>query len=173
MALAGDIHSILSGVWCTAAPPWNPADRATAVQTLLTDRPVISVCGDAAAWIHAGGALPDVIELTTHRFHRPDRRRSLHPLRIVDWDLTEAEHELIAETPVTTPERTAFDLLFHEANESHVLQRLAALCQQPEEPLDTTRLRQRIRDAGRRPGKLHAVKLLDRFQREGHIHGRR
>ncbi|GAB3753396.1 hypothetical protein GCM10027591_01840 [Zhihengliuella somnathii] len=170
MALAGDIHSILSGVWCTAPPPWTLADRAAAVQTLLVDRPVAMVCGDAAAWIHTGGALPAVIELTTHRFHRPERHRSLHPLRVVEWDLAEAESVLIAGTPVATPERTAFDLLFHESSESHVLQRLAALAQRPEQPVDVERLRERVRAAGRRPGKLHAVGLLDRFQRETCAH---
>ncbi|MBG6083456.1 hypothetical protein [Zhihengliuella flava] len=163
MALAGDLYPMLSGLWTSVVPPWTAQQRADGIWALLNECQAQAACGAAAAWIYTAGPGPDVIEYTSAHPLRRGRQSRLQPVRCVERDLRPEDLRLVAGATITSPERTAFDLLFYGEDDAHIVRDVGALHRSGCEPVDLSRLRQRIHRARRRPGKVRALDLLDQL----------
>lgn len=107
----GALHRVVADVHAPIGVRPSMSLRARAMNLLLADSPGVDpiVCGEAAAWVHHGGAAPSRLTVVTRTAHRVRRSAGLawqfHQVGLDDEDVME-----VRRLPVTTPLRTAGDL---------------------------------------------------------------
>lgn len=107
----GVLHRVVADVHAPAQVRPSMSLRARAMNLLLADSPGVApvVCGEAAAWVHHGGAAPHRLTVVTRTAHRVRHSSGLawqfHQLGLTGEDVMQ-----VRSLPVTTPLRTAGDL---------------------------------------------------------------
>jgi hypothetical protein len=176
----GDLYLPAAGNRSACIAGYGARTRAAAVLRLA--EPVLSgpwaAIGLTAAWVHAGGEAPGVLEASVDRYHR----RPLYPgavgLRLEQSGLApaaeggEVEHRTDVDSVhglwCTTTERTLEDLLRGGPTgpERAAAALLLTRC-------DPVRLRERFEDRRRRPGMAAARAALEQLLGDGRPTGTR
>ena len=155
--LLRDRHLVLlrDGAAVPAWLPVTPAVRAAALAPLVPAR--CAVARAAAVWVHLGGPPPDRVHVVAPRRVRvpdpaPGREASV-------TDLAATDVVVVGGVRVTTPRRTAVDLLSHEPPERALplVARLRAA------GLDPARIRADVAAAAGRRGVRAAAALVPRL----------
>lgn len=151
----GDLVHLRDDVALPAAVPATPALRAAAVASLVPAR--CAVGRTTAAWVHLGGDPPERVHVVAPRGVRapepaPGRTSSVA-------DLPGRDVLVLGGVRVTTPRRTAVDLLSHEAPE----RALALVARLAAAGLDLAQVRSDVAAAAGRRGVRAAAALLPRL----------
>ncbi|WP_236850412.1 hypothetical protein [Brevibacterium aurantiacum] len=107
LTLDGLLTRLTESTWVRKGAVLNAEDRITALRAQIPPRLVLS--HDIAWWVHSGlGRAPSPLTFITY-----PRRRYVDGADVVVHELTIAAHEweLINDLPITTPDRTLYDLL--------------------------------------------------------------
>ncbi|WP_261623582.1 hypothetical protein [Nesterenkonia marinintestina] len=108
----GALRHLLGDVYAprTAAP--TPELRAAALRRLLSTGEITDVvlCGETAGWLHLGEPDPRRLTVISSRF-RSTRRQDVMARQCHQIRLQEGDSSLVAGIRVTTPLRTAADLV--------------------------------------------------------------
>ncbi len=133
MLLDGALVPLWDGVAVCAGHQVTAAVRLAALSALVPPRGVVGRA--AAAWVHAGGARPDKVDVVV----RPGvRRADPHPLRrAAEAPLPDEDVLVLAGTRVTTVLRTGLDVARYVPPDeaSLLLRRLLAVGLDPDEAL--------------------------------------
>jgi hypothetical protein len=155
----GDLVPLRDDAALPAGIPASPALRAAAVAPLVPAR--CAVARAAAVWVHLGGPPPDRVHVVAPRRVRvpdPAPGRSAAVTDLADRDVV-----VVGGVRVTTPRRTAVDLLSHDAPDLALplVARLGAA------GLDLAVLRADVAGAAGRRGIRAAAALLPRLPDAG------
>jgi hypothetical protein len=155
----GDLVPLRDDAALPAGIPASPALRAAAVAPLVPAR--CAVARAAAVWVHLGGPPPERVHVVAPRRVRvpdPAPGRSAAVTDLADRDVV-----VVGGVRVTTPRRTAVDLLSHDAPDLALplVARLGAA------GLDLALLRADVAGAAGRRGIRAAAALLPRLPDAG------
>ena len=107
LTLDGLLTQLTESAWVRRGAVLSPEDRMAALHAQIPPRLVLS--HDIAWWVHYGlGRAPSPLSFITY-----PRRRYVESRDIIVHELTiaESEWEIIDEQPITTQDRTLYDLL--------------------------------------------------------------
>lgn len=114
LCLDGVLQYVFADVYAGAELPADRSLRTGAAASVLSStlRDSTVLCGETAAWIHLGGHGPQVVTvISSGTFRRPTgplRRWQVHQVPLTPDECAQPDNTLM---PVTTPVRTAADLL--------------------------------------------------------------
>lgn len=151
----GDLVHLRDDVALPAAVPPTPALRARSVAPLVPAR--CAVARAAAVWVHLGGPPPERVHVVAPRRVRvpePAPGRSAAVADLPDRDVL-----TVGGVRVTTPRRTAVDLLSHEQPD----RALALVARLAAAGLDLAHVRADVAAAAGRRGVRAAAALLPRL----------
>lgn len=159
LTLDGLLTRLTESTWVRKGAVLDATDRMAALQAQIPPRLVLS--HDIAWWVHNGlGRAPSPLTFITN-----PRRRYVDGGDVVVHELTIAAHEweLIHDLPITTPDRTLYDLLLPhlrrpEARSAQVVKNL--IDDLPERARDRFRLY--LAEMSRRPYVAHMRSVFER-----------